>query len=207
VTQAQANQVQVGFSALACLFRCVDFSALPDTAMRTPMTTNQASDPDARVAALYVAHYRHLVGLAAMLTGGHASGEEIAQETFLLALRQERRKPGYLTDPAWPWLRISAVHLAGRWRKRLLRELLPQLGHSRPANLSDGWGVETMDVLRAIHQLPARMRLCLVLAHVEDQSTVAIAGMLGCSTQNVDSQLRKGRARLRTILGEDYFNK
>jgi RNA polymerase sigma factor (sigma-70 family) len=171
------------------------------------MTANRACDPDARVAALYIAHYRHLVGLASMLTGGQASGEEIAQETFLLALRRERRNPGHLTDPTWPWLRISAVRLAGRWRKRVLRELLAQLGHSHPANASDGWGVETIDVLRAIHQLPARMRCCVVLAHVEDQSTVAIAGMLGCSTQNVDSQLRKGRARLRTILGEDYFNK
>jgi hypothetical protein len=36
------------------------------------------------------------------------------------------------------------------------------------------------------------------------QSTASIAAMLGCSTQNVDSQLRKGRARLRDLLGESY---
>jgi len=29
--------------------------------------------------------------------------------------------------------------------------------------------------------------------------------MLGCSSQNVDAQLRKGRERLRALLGERYI--
>jgi len=71
---------------------------------------------------------------------------------------------------------------------------------------SGAGGVESIDVLQALRRLPSKMRLCVILAHVEDQSTASIATMLGCSTQNVDSQLRKGRQRLRTILGEGYTN-
>lgn len=161
-------------------------------------------DPDERVAAIYVAHYRQLVGMATMLSGGRAAGEEIAQETFVAALRQERRKPGYLTDPVWPWLRITAVRLAGRRRQRLVREALVYRLRGPDAGTSAAWEVETLDLVRALRRLPTRMRLCVILSHVEDQSTASIAAMLGCSTQNVDAQLRKGRARLRALLGERY---
>lgn len=102
----------------------MDISAAPESRFSTHLAVAGDGDPDARVAAIYVAHYQHLVGLASMLAGGRASGEEVAQETFMIALEHERRKPGYLTDPVWPWLRITAVRLAGRFRTRLLREIL-----------------------------------------------------------------------------------
>jgi RNA polymerase sigma factor (sigma-70 family) len=162
-------------------------------------------DPDERIAALYIAHYRQLVGLTTMLSGSRAAGEEIAQETFVTALQHERRAPGYLTDPVWPWLRITAVRLAGRSRQRLLREALLYRLPGVNADTSDAWDVETLDLVRVLRRLPPRMRLCVILSHVEDQSTMSIAAMLGCSTQNVEAQLRKGRVRLRTLLGDDYI--
>ena len=95
-----------------------------------PVALEGDSDPDARVAAIYAAHYQQLAGLATMLGGGRAVGEEIAQEAFVIALQQERRKRGYLTDPVWPWLRITAVRLASRHRNRLQREALTCRGSS-----------------------------------------------------------------------------
>lgn len=171
------------------------------------MSVERTCDPDARVAAIYLAHYGDLVGLASMLTGGRAAGEEIAQEVFMVALQHERRSPGYLTDPVWPWLRIATVRLAGRFRRRLLRELLPSLVGSREPGAAAAGSDEAVDVLRALCRLPPKMRQCLILAYVEDQSTASIATMLRCSTQNVDGQLRKGRQRLRSILGETYNTK
>jgi RNA polymerase sigma-70 factor (ECF subfamily) len=156
------------------------------------------------VAALYAAHYQQLAGLATMLGGGRAIGEEIAQETFLTALRHERREPGYLAEPVWPWLRITAVRLAGRNRQRLLREALTYRLRGPDEGSAAMWEVETIDLVRALRRLPQRMRLCVILSHVEDQSTASIAAMLGCSTQNVDAQLRKGRERMRALLGEHY---
>jgi RNA polymerase sigma factor (sigma-70 family) len=172
-----------------------------------PVAVKDNSDPDARVAAIYAAHYQQLAGLATMLGGGRAVGEEIAQEAFVIALKRERQKQGYLTDPVWPWLRITAVRLAGRHRKRVLREALTYRLNGPMADTSNAWDVETVDIVLALHRLPSRMRLCVILSHVEDQSTSSIAAMLGCSTQNVDAHLRKGRERLRSLLGERYnFN-
>jgi RNA polymerase sigma factor (sigma-70 family) len=162
-------------------------------------------DTDARVTALYATHFQRLAGLATVLAGSRAVGEEIAQETFVAALHQERRDPGYLREPVWPWLRITAVRLAGRNRKRLMQEALFHRLRGADAETSEAWDGETVDIVRALHRLPSRMRLCVILSHVEDQSTVSIAAMLGCSVQNVDNHLRKGRARMRTLLGEDYM--
>jgi len=182
----------------------MDVTQAAATRLAKPLAVNDTSDPDARVAAIYAAHYQQLAGLATMLGGGRAVGEEIAQEAFVIALKHERRKHGYLTDPVWPWLRITAVRLAGRHRKRVLREALTYRLHGPTANTSNPWDVETVDIVVALHRLPSRMRLCVILSHVEDQSTSAIAAMLGCSTQNVDIRLRKGRERLRSLLGERY---
>jgi RNA polymerase sigma-70 factor (ECF subfamily) len=184
----------------------MDVTSASKTGFTKPVVQDGVGDPDARVATIYASHYQHLVGLASMMAGGRAIGEELAQETFMIALQNERRKPGYLKDPVWPWLRITMVRMAGRFRRRLLRELLSNLGQN-DIDTSQAGRVESIDVLRALRRLPSKMRLCVILAHVEDQSTASIAAMLGCSTQNVDSQLRKGRERLRTILGEDYNNK
>ncbi|HVB77378.1 MAG TPA: RNA polymerase sigma factor [Candidatus Nitrosotalea sp.] len=182
----------------------MDTTAASATSSSTTITITDCGDPDARIAAIYALHYQRLVGLASLLAGSYAVGEDIAQETFVIALRKERRKQGYLTHPEWPWLRITAVRLAGRLRQRLLRELLDSLTQRNDTAVSPEWGIEAFDLTRALRQLPYRMRLCLVLAHLEDQSTSAIANMLGCSSKNVEHRLHEGRQRLRTILGEGY---
>jgi RNA polymerase sigma-70 factor (ECF subfamily) len=183
----------------------MDVTSASKTRFTKPVALDGVGESDARVAAIYASHYQRLVGLASMLAGGRAIGEELAQETFMVALQNERRKPGYLKDPVWPWLRITVVRLAGHFHRRLLREILSNFGQN-DTDTSQAGRVESIDVLRALRRLPSKMRLCVILVHVEDQSTASIATMLGCSTQNVDSQLRKGRERLRTILGEDYNN-
>ncbi len=194
----------MGFEPGGAYMQVMDLSVATATCRVNSAAGVGCQDPDGRVAAIYVACYQQLVGLATMLTGGRALGEEIAQEAFVIALQQERRKPGYLTDPAWPWLRITAVRLAGRNRQRSLREALMYRLRGAEAEPSKEWDVETIDIVRALRRLPSKMRLCVILSHVEDQSTVSIAAMLGCSSQNVDAQLRRGRERLRALLGESY---
>jgi RNA polymerase sigma-70 factor (ECF subfamily) len=182
----------------------MDIRAGSEPRFSTAISLDGVADPDARVAAIYAFHYQRLVGLASLLAGGRAIGEEIAQESFVIALRNERRSPGYLTDPVWPWLRITAVRLATRFRARLRRELLLNLMQSKDIDASRAWEVETIDVARALRRLPSKMRVCVVLAHLEDQGTGSIATILGCSPKTVENQLREGRHRLRAILGEDY---
>jgi DNA-directed RNA polymerase specialized sigma24 family protein len=149
----------------------MDLSSAPEISLAQPAALTLRSDADERVAAIYAAHYQKLVGLATMLGGGLAIGEEIAQETFVIALRRERREPGYLTEPVWPWLRITAARLAGRNRQQLLREALTYRLRRPDADTSAAWEGETIDLVRALRRLPRMMRLCVILSHVEDQST------------------------------------
>ena len=183
----------------------MDLSAAPATRLATAAVVERHDDPDSRVATIYAAHYQQLAALATMLGGSHAVGEEIAQETFVIALQKERRTSGYLVDPVWPWLRVTAVRLAGRSCRRLLREAVLHRLRAADAHASKTWDVETVDIVHALRRLPSRMRLCVILSHVEDQSTASIAATLGCSTQNVEAQTRKGRDRLRSLLGERYI--
>jgi RNA polymerase sigma factor (sigma-70 family) len=196
--------LRLGFEPGGAYIWVMDLSVAIATSRANSAGRAGGQDPDARVASIYGDCYQQLAGLATMLTGGRALGEEIAQEAFVIALQQERRNPGYLTDPVWPWLRITTVRLAGRIRQRSLREALMYRLRGAEAEPSKAWDVETIDIVRALRRLPSRMRLCVILSHVEDQSTVSIAAMLGCSSQNVDAQLRKGRERLRSLLGERY---
>lgn len=122
----------------------------------------------------------------------------------MIALRQERRNPGYLTDPSWPWLRTTAARLAGRLRQRLLHRTVPHfLGRSDP-DLAPAWSGESIDLMAALRKLPTKMRACVVLAYLEDQRTESIASILGCSIKNVEQRLHAGRKRLRALLGEQY---
>jgi len=130
----------VGFRPVSAYKGVMDISAPPAIRLAKAPNLVVQSDPDERVAAIYAAHYQRLAGLATMLGGGRAVGEEIAHETFLTALRQERRKPVYLTDSVWPWLRITGVRLAGRNRQRLLREAMTHRRWRCDADISDAWG-------------------------------------------------------------------
>src|SRR5581483_4950225 len=71
------------------------------------------ADADARIARVYTVEIERRAGLGRMLMGGDAgAGEDRAHEVFEDLLSRERRQPGYLREPAWPWLRTALVHAA-----------------------------------------------------------------------------------------------
>jgi DNA-directed RNA polymerase specialized sigma24 family protein len=132
--------------------------------------------PESRVQAIYEAELGHLLALCTLLVGGQTAGEDLAQSVFAEALQRERRVPGYLRDPVWPWLRTVAVRLASRQRARLRSELarLHLVGRDVP---DDVWDRQSIDVVRALRRLPPRMRTCTVLAYfVSGQAKAATRG-------------------------------
>jgi RNA polymerase sigma factor (sigma-70 family) len=157
------------------------------------------TDPSERIREIYDADWKRLRAFATLMTGDIASGEDLCQSVFVEALRQEREHPGYLRNPAWPWLRMVAIRLATRQRHRLRR----QLDHLRllaADSVVPTWREDTLDIVRALRRLPPRMRMCVVLAYLEDQSTAAVAESLGCTPKTVENQLREGRRRLRSLI-------
>ena len=105
--------------------------------------------PRNRVQAIYETELDHLLATCTLLAGDRTAGEDLAQSVFAEALQRERREPGYLRDPVWPWLRTVAVRLAARQRARIRGEL-GRL-HLLTTDLPDGiWDRQTVDVVQAL---------------------------------------------------------
>lgn len=153
-----------------------------------------------RLGEVYAAEGGRLLALATLLSGSRAAGEDLAHAVFTEAVRRGNLEPGFLRDPAWPWLRQVAVRMAMRQRHRL-RLQMSRLHLLHPAADGAGaWPDATVDLVRALGRLPARMRTCVVLAYLEDQGTETIAAAMRCAPKTVENQLREGRQRLRALL-------
>jgi RNA polymerase sigma factor (sigma-70 family) len=57
-------------------------------------------------------------------------------------------------------------------------------------------------VVRALHQLPPRMRAVLVLRFFDDMTEADVARALRCGVGTVKSQTSRGLARLRELLAD-----
>jgi len=156
-------------------------------------------EPSERIREIYDADWKRLRAFATLITGNVSSGEDLSQSVFVEALRQERKHPGYLRSPAWPWLRTVAIRLATRKRHRL-RMQLDRLRLLAADYAETAWRDDTLDIVRALRRLPPRMRMCVVLAYLEDQTTASIAESLGCTPKTVENQVREGRRRLRSLI-------
>jgi len=161
----------------------------------------QVSAPAAAIEAVYDREFGRLAALGTLLTGDAGAGEDLAQEVFERALRRESREPGHLREPAWPWLRVALVRLAGTRRTRLSAELR-RLVHFYERPRHEDWPVGSGDCVRALAGLPARMLACAVLFYQEDMSTAEVARTLGCSAKTVENQLARARARLARELAD-----
>ena len=156
------------------------------------------SQADDRLSAVYAREGRRLAALGRMLTGSIDEGEDVAQETFVRALRACRKDPEYLQEPAWPWLRTTLVRLVIQRHRSRVREMLRLVRAYEPPGTA--WPSDTTDVAQALRALPPRMRACVVLHHVEDLTAAETADVVGCAPATVIVHLREGRARLRRRL-------
>lgn len=162
----------------------------------------QAGEPeDQRLTRIYAAEIERLVGLARLLTGDASAGEDLAHEVFLDIARRSRREPGFLREPAWPWLRTALVRAVAHRRRQAFREMRRLVrAYQRPTEMA--FPDSVLDCVDALRRLPARMRACAVLFYGEDLSVAQAAEALGCSPRTVENQLRAARARLAVLLGD-----
>ena len=155
------------------------------------------SEDEAAFEAFVVACYRRLLHTAYLLTGDQGRAEDLLQDSLAR------------TWPAWPRLhqavaeayvrtvlvRIHATWWRRRWRgERPVAQPPDQAGPDELARLA-----ERDLLLRALGQLPARMRAALVLRYFDDYSERQVADALGCPVGTVKSLCSRGLARLRSV--------
>jgi RNA polymerase sigma-70 factor (sigma-E family) len=152
--------------------------------------------PDGAFTAFVRRHQPGLLRTAYLLAGDHASAEDLLQTALLKTYSHWHR----VEDPA-AFTRRVLVNTQTSWLRRLSSTERPM--HELP----DRAGPETElydgrkdDIVRALGNLPPRMRAAVVLRFYEDLSEAETARVMGCSVGTVKTQTSRGLARLREQL-------
>lgn len=168
---------------------------------RSTVTASPAWDADEAVTAIYTAHYRSLVRVAALLLHDVGTAEEVVQDSFVAMHGAWRR----LRDPdrALPYLRQAVVNRSrSALRHRSVTERhdpgpVPVAASAEQSALAT---IERETMIEAMRRLPERQREVLVLRYYTDLSEAEIAGTLGIRPGTVKSHASRGLAALRTSL-------
>ena len=148
---------------------------------------------------LFRRHWRRAQRAAFLVVGDGAAAEDIAQESFLAAIRAldrfDRRRP------FGPWLhRITVNRAIDFARARALRgesALSPsaERAATEPGEISD-------DLVAALAALKPEHRAVIVLRYVLEYAPGEIAEILGLPRGTVNSRLRRGLDQLRPTVEE-----
>ncbi|MFD7546180.1 SigE family RNA polymerase sigma factor [Streptomyces sp. NPDC059578] len=150
----------------------------------------------------YRAHYRSLLGLAALLLDDTASCEDVVQEAFIRVHSARKR----VRDPekTLAYLRQTVVNLS---RSALRRRILGLKLLSKPmpdmASAEEGAYdlLERDALIQAMKGLQRRQREVLVLRYFADMTEVQVAETLGVSLGSVKAYGSRGIAALRVAMG------
>ncbi|WP_051951932.1 SigE family RNA polymerase sigma factor [Actinacidiphila yeochonensis] len=149
----------------------------------------------------YQAHYRSLLGLAALLLDDTASCEDVVQEAFIRvhSARKRVRDP----DKTLAYLRQTVVNLS---RSALRRRILSMKLLAKPmpdmASAEEGaYELLERDQLKAaMRRLQRRQREVLVLRYFADMTEAQVAETLGISVGSVKAFGSRGLAALRVAM-------
>ncbi len=153
--------------------------------------------------ALYTAHYRGLVRLAAHLTGDRDNAEEVVQDAYVAVAGSWRglREPA----KAEAYLRTAVVNGSrSRLRRRQVAarhrpEPMPDMASAEAGALVH---VQRDLVLQALHALPRRQREAVVLRYYADLTEAQTAEAMGCGVGSVKSYTSRAMQALRPLLEE-----
>ncbi|MFF8813759.1 SigE family RNA polymerase sigma factor [Streptomyces pactum] len=149
----------------------------------------------------YRAHYRSLLGLAALLLDDTASCEDVVQEAFIRvhSARSRVRDP----EKTLAYLRQTVVNLS---RSALRRRILGLKLLSKPmpdmASAEEGAyeQLERDQLIKAMRGLQRRQREVLVLRYFADMTEAQVAETLGISLGSVKAYGSRGIAALRVAM-------
>ena len=148
---------------------------------------------------LFRAHWARAYRAALLVVGDAAAAEDIAQESFLAAVRAldrfDRRRP------FGPWLHRIVVNRAIDWaRARSLRREIGVDGLAEPAVVDRESGGRADELAVALASLGVEQRAVIVLRYLLDYTPGEIAELLDLPRGTVNSRLRRGLDRLEEIL-------
>jgi RNA polymerase sigma-70 factor, ECF subfamily len=145
--------------------------------------------------ALFRVHWPRAYRAAYLVVHDAAAAEDIAQESFLAAIRALDRFDR--ARPFGPWLHRIVVNRAIDWARARSLRAEGELGEPATRDHDPG---EPERVVRAIASLPPEQRAVVVLRHLLEYTPGEIAALLELPRGTVNSRLRRGLDRLREEL-------
>ncbi|MER5727434.1 SigE family RNA polymerase sigma factor [Streptomyces sp. NPDC002138] len=151
--------------------------------------------------ATYQAHYRSLLGLAALLLDDTASCEDVVQEAFIRvhSARSRVREP----EKTLAYLRQTVVNLSRSALRRriiglkLLSKPMPDMASAEEGAYEQ---LERDDLIKSMRGLQRRQREVLVLRYFADMTEAQVAEALGISLGSVKAYGSRGIAALRVAM-------
>jgi RNA polymerase sigma-70 factor (ECF subfamily) len=149
---------------------------------------------------LFEAYRRRVHSTARHILGSDAAAKDVSQQVFLTVWRHLGR---FSSEGDFsPWLYRVVVNTCLSERRRLGRfsDREPEEGVSRAAQEH---AVEAREVEAALGRLSHKLRVPLVLRHIEGLSYEEIGQVLGISLGTVASRLSRGQEALGKLLGPE----
>jgi RNA polymerase sigma-70 factor (ECF subfamily) len=148
---------------------------------------------------LFRLHWPRAYRAALLVVDDAAAAEDIAQESFLAAVRAldrfDRRRP------FGPWLHRIVVNRAIDWsRARTLRREIGAESAPEPSAPARESGERANELAAALSELGAEHRAVVVLRYLLDYTPGEIAELLDLPRGTVNSRLRRGLDRLEEVL-------
>ncbi len=148
---------------------------------------------------LFRAHWPRAYRAALVVVGDAAAAEDIAQESFLAAVRAldqfDRRRP------FGPWLHRIVVNRSIDWaRARTLRRELDAGSAPEPAAPTRELAGRAGELAAALSELGPEHRAVVVLRYLLEYTPGEIAELLDLPRGTVNSRLRRGLDRLEEAL-------
>lgn len=188
-------------------------------AANPPVTLQPAQDEDRQLAARFargealaleqvVERYGdRVIGLAVRLLGWQGGADDVAQEVFLAALRNQRR---FRADSSlWTWLAAITVNQCrSRQRRRWLFDKFLTAAERQPIEVGEAPSRPLLRDEAAVHvraavaRLPVKYREVIVLRYLEELSVTDIAALLRLRRNAVEVRLTRAKRMLAPLLAE-----
>lgn len=153
------------------------------------------------------AHGRRLFGLCLTLCAHRQDAEDLYQDTWLKALAAfDQYDP---SRPFEPWLTRICVNTYRNTLRRLARSPIfngfrtTQEKETLLGNLPARSQPDYTPLYQAIHGLPEKLRVTVILYYFEDMDVNTTAQVLDIPPGTVKSRLNKARTKLKEVLGDE----
>jgi RNA polymerase sigma-70 factor (ECF subfamily) len=147
--------------------------------------------------ALFEAYRRRVYSTARHILGSDAAAKDATQQVFLTVWRHLERF--HSEGEFSPWLYRVVVNTCLSERRKLVR-YSDQEAEEGVSGAPQEQAVLAAEVEVALGRLSQKLRIPLVLRHIEGLSYEEIAEVLGCSLGTVASRLSRGQQALAKVL-------